>query len=246
MYNNNLKLIGEQRRLNELKRSREWQRPYCSVKVGPMGSGKSQQLTDEVTKLALQNYSCIVFKFHMDDRYSKDAEIISHNNARLTSGSHPNIQIRCIADTALDAWLNRDTSHPDYTVLNDAIFSFDVFAIDEAHFAKGRHILTRLRDYVVDERGKILVIAAIDKFYDLKPVPTVAEIIFYAEKVDFRVAVCRVCRREAAIYTVKVAHYNNHMKIEDSDVREEVGGEETYMAACGHCIFTARNPEETY
>lgn len=54
--------------------------PKLKMFVGPMFSGKSTKLLQQIDRYKLANKNIICFKPQMDTRYTKDGFIVTHND----------------------------------------------------------------------------------------------------------------------------------------------------------------------
>ena len=52
---------------------------YLKLILGPMFSGKSTKLIELIRKYKVINYKIMIIKNGIDNRYSDEAEIVSHN-----------------------------------------------------------------------------------------------------------------------------------------------------------------------
>ncbi len=50
-----------------------------SMIVGPMFSGKSTELINIVNRYTYKNKKTIMVKFNMDNRYSDESKVVTHN-----------------------------------------------------------------------------------------------------------------------------------------------------------------------
>ncbi|WKX02409.1 thymidine kinase [Candidatus Mycoplasma mahonii] len=141
------------------------------VIVGPMFSGKSEELIKRIKQVGYAKMKSLVFTPIIDDRWDGE-KIISR-----AGGSVKTKKIKKAKDI-LKFW--------DPT--------FKVVAIDEAQFFdKGiLEVITTLAN-----NGVRVIISALDLDYTGKPFGHVPEILAMAEMVSKESAICVVCRREA-------------------------------------------------
>lgn len=98
----------------------------------------------------------------------------------------------------------------------------DVFGIDEGQFFTNiSEVAEKLANL-----GKIVVIAALNGTYQRKTFGDVHNLLPIAEKIDVLNAVCMVCKRDAA-FTKRLD--------EKTEVLEDIGGSEKYVAVCRKC-----------
>jgi thymidine kinase len=143
---------------------------WLELIVGPMFSGKSEELIRRVTRAVIAGQQVQVFKPNIDDRYDMVA-VASHNGRKIEAQP---IQ-RC---TDIYDCLEDDTR---------------VIAIDEGQFLDGE-LVTLARDMA--DAGKRVIIAGLDQDFRGEPFGVMPELLAYAEFVDKLTAICR-CGRSA-------------------------------------------------
>ncbi len=159
---------------------------WVEVIVGPMFSGKSEELIRRVTRALIAKQRVQVFKPAIDDRYDAIA-VASH--AGRTLEAEP------VSDTAdVRSRLQEDV---------------EVVAIDEAQFFDGE--LPGLVQDLADE-GKRIIVAGLDLDFRGEPFGPLPILLARAEHVEKLTAICR-CGR-AATRTQRLigghpAHYDD-------------------------------------
>lgn len=159
---------------------------WLEVIVGPMFSGKSEELIRRVTRALIARQSVQVFKPAIDDRY--DA-------IRVASHAGRTLEAEPIDDTAnLRSRLRDDT---------------EVVAIDEAQFFDDA--LCELVQDLADD-GLRIVVAGLDLDFRAEPFGPLPTLLARAEHVEKLTAICR-CGR-AATRTQRLigghpAHYDD-------------------------------------
>jgi len=159
---------------------------WVEVIVGPMFSGKSEELIRRVTRALIAKQHVQVFKPAIDDRYDAIA-VASH--AGRTLEAEP------VSDTAdVRSRLQEDV---------------EVVAIDEAQFFDGE--LPGLVQDLADE-GKRIIVAGLDLDFRGEPFGPLPILLARAEHVEKLTAICR-CGR-AATRTQRLigghpAHYDD-------------------------------------
>lgn len=182
------------------------------VIVGPMFSGKSEELIRRVTRETIANHNVVVFKPKRDDRYATDF-VVSHNDKRIPC---------------------RTLEYPS-DILDYDYESIDTVAIDEVQFFdKGiiPHIVRLNRQYNVR-----FVISGLDKDFLGEPFYVSSQLMSIAHRVDKLTAICSICGEEAT-----ESFYNSFLsdsmdRVEGNPV--VVGGKEKYDARCrDHHVYT--------
>lgn len=151
---------------------------WVEVIVGPMFSGKSEELIRRVTRALIARQAVQVFKPAIDDRFD-----------RLAVASH--------AGRTLEAQPVADVTELDATVKDET----QVVAIDEAQFFDDRlvDVVARLAD-----TGKRVIIAGLDLDFRGEPFGPMPGLLARAEVVEKLSAICR-CGR-AATRTQRLIH----------------------------------------
>lgn len=175
---------------------------WLELIVGPMFSGKSEELIRRVTRACIAQQRVQVFKPAIDLRYQKDA-LASHNGRTFKA-----IPVQSVAEMAQAFDAN---SH--------------VIAIDEAQFLDDA-----LADWVdarADE-GYRVIVAGLDLDFRAEPFGIMPELMARAEHVDKLTAVCMQCGRAATrsqrLIAGQPAHYDDPIIL--------TGASESYEARC--------------
>ena len=143
---------------------------WLEVVVGPMFSGKSEELIRRVTRALIAKQDVQVFKPAIDDRYAPEA-VASH--AGRTLDAQP------VEDVAHLRRLLSPTTH--------------VVAVDEGQFFDDR-----LPDLIQDlaDDGKRIVVAGLDLDFRAEPFGPMPTLLARAERVEKLTAICG-CGNEA-------------------------------------------------
>lgn len=191
------------------------------VVMGPMWSGKTSEIQrrarlDMLTPALNRSARRTMFVKHkIDTRYSTDAEesfVITHDQIRM-----PSVTTQRLMEL----------------VSNGGIEAADTFAIDEGHFFPDLLEFCML----AVEKGKHILVAALDLDHRRRPFKQVLFVAAQAEKVQKRKAVCHFCGGKAIfslIYSPPVATSVSEPSGEEGH-RFIVGGLETYRVACRGC-----------
>lgn len=142
------------------------------VIVGPMFSGKSEELIRRVRRTMLAKQNVQVFKAAIDDRYHA-AAVASHDGARLDAVP--------VADTMeLDKLISYESQ---------------VVAIDEAQFLDEQIVPLSLE---LAEAGKRVILAGLDQDFRGVPFGKMGDLLAHAEFVSKLTAICS-CGRAATM-----------------------------------------------
>ncbi|XP_075231529.1 thymidine kinase, cytosolic-like isoform X2 [Lycorma delicatula] len=173
------------------------------VIFGPMFSGKTTELFRRLKRYKFANYRCVIIRYEKDNRYSND-RVATHDRQSLPA--------------VLAAELKK------VNINYDAI---NVIGIDEGQF------FPDIVEYCEEmaNRGKIVVVAALDGTYQRLGFGNILSLVPLAESVVKLTAVCMSCFREAS-YTKRIGL--------EKEV-EVIGGAEKYMAVCREC-HRLKNP----
>lgn len=175
------------------------------VIVGPMYSGKSEELIRRVRRANIAKQKVQVFKHSVDDRYSK-ADVVSHCGNKVEA-----IPVKDSAE--LLEKLEKDTK---------------VVAIDEVQFFENgiTHTIEELA-----ERDIRVICAGLDMDFRGEPFGPIPRLVAVAEKVDKINAICLVCGNPAT----RTQRLINGKPAKYSDPIVLVGAQDSYEARCRKC-----------
>ncbi|KAI1886461.1 hypothetical protein AGOR_G00195990 [Albula goreensis] len=181
-------------------------RGQIQVIFGPMFSGKSTELMRRVRRFQIAQYQCLVIKYAKDIRYS-DKGMATHD--KYTMAAVPATRLSDVFSLAVDA---------------------AVIGIDEGQF------FPDTVEFCEDmaNRGKTVIVAALDGTFQRKPFGNILSLVPLAESVVKLNAVCMQCYKEAA-YTKRLG---------DETEVEVIGGADKYHAACRACYGGLMNNKE--
>ncbi|HHW57434.1 MAG TPA: thymidine kinase [Clostridia bacterium] len=178
---------------------------FIEVIVGPMFSGKSEELIRRIKRAQIAKQKVQVFKPAIDDRYSLD-KVVSHNGANISA-------ITVIKASEIIELLEEDT---------------EVVAIDEIQFFD-HSIVDVVRE--IADLGKRVICAGLDMDFRGEPFGPTPDIMAIAESVDKLTAICVKCGNPATrtqrLINGKPAKYDDPIIL--------VGAHETYEARCRKC-----------
>ena len=178
---------------------------YIEMVVGPMYSGKSEELIRRLTRAKIAKQDVIVFKPSIDDRYST-ADVVSHSG----------IALQAVAVNKLDTiW--------DFITEDTQVAGFDEVQFFEQGIVD---IVIKLADM-----GIRVICAGLDMDFKAVPFGVIPELLARAEFVDKLQAVCVKCgdpaTRTQRIIDGKPARYDDPVIL--------VGATESYEARCRKC-----------
>ena len=178
---------------------------YIEVVVGPMYSGKSEELIRRLKRAKIAKLNIIVFKPHIDDRYSK-SDVVSHSGDSIEA-----IPIEKPSDI--------------YDLIDEDI---QVVGIDEVQFFD-EDIVNIAVDLA--NKGVRVIAAGLDMDFKGEPFGPTPRLLAVAEFVDKIQAICSVCGQPATrsqrLIDGKPARYD--------DPIIQVGAVESYEARCRKC-----------
>lgn len=178
---------------------------FIEVIVGPMFSGKSEELIRRIKRAQIAKQKVQVFKPAIDDRYSID-KVVSHNGSNINA-------ISVVKASEIIRLLEEDT---------------DVISIDEIQFFDPS-IVDVVRE--IADLGKRVICAGLDMDFRGEPFGPTPDIMAIAESVDKLTAICVKCGNPATrtqrLINGNPAKYNDPIIL--------VGAHETYEARCRKC-----------
>ena len=178
---------------------------YIEAVVGPMYSGKSEELIRRLKRAKIAKQEVIVFKPCIDNRYRKE-DVVSHSG----------ISIRAIA-------INHTEEIHKY--ITDET---QVVGIDEVQFFDEGIVAVALE---LADKGIRVIAAGLDLDFKAEPFGPVPELLARAEFVDKLQAVCVKCgapaTRTQRLINKEPARYDDPIIL--------VGATESYEARCRKC-----------
>ncbi|MBO5131307.1 MAG: thymidine kinase [Romboutsia sp.] len=178
---------------------------YIEVVIGPMYSGKSEELIRRLKRAKIAKQNVIVFKPGIDDRYSKD-DVVSHSGYAINAVA-----------------IQKSSQIYDY-IQNDT----QVVGIDEVQFFDDEIV-----DIAIDlaNKGIRVIAAGLDMDFKGEPFGPTPRLLAVAEFVDKIQAICSVCGQPATrsqrLIDGKPAKYDEPII--------QVGAVESYEARCRKC-----------
>ena len=143
---------------------------WIEVVVGPMYSGKTEELIRRLRRAQIARQRVEIFKPSIDIRYGAD-HIVSHSELRIPSRLVP---------TAIDILAHADEA--------------EVIGIDEGQFLGPE--LPRVVNTLADQ-GKRVIVAGLDQDYRGLPFEPMPQLLAIAEYITKTLAICMVCGEPA-------------------------------------------------
>ncbi len=175
---------------------------WIEIVVGPMYSGKSEELIRRLKRAQIAKQSVVVFKHTIDDRYCKE-NVVSHNGSKLNAINISNPQ-------KIYEYINEDT---------------EVVGVDEVQFFD-EEIVEVIKDLA--NKGMRVIAAGLDMDFRGEPFGPTPKIMAIAEFVDKLSAICIKCGSPA--HRTQRLINGNPAKYSEPTVL--VGATEGYEARC--------------
>ncbi|MFB6290851.1 MAG: thymidine kinase [Candidatus Bipolaricaulia bacterium] len=183
------------------------------VITGCMFSGKSEELIRRVDRANIAGQTTLLFKPHLDDRYSKNA-VVTHYGREfeaklLKTGKESVSELGEVAGP-------------------DKLESVDLVAFDEGNFFS-----VELTEVIGDliTRNKRVIVAGLDLTFAGEPFHPMPELMAEADRLDKLHAVCTECG-DAATRTQRLID-GEPAPADDQVIK--VGGKGDYEARCRDC-----------
>ncbi|MCL4360043.1 thymidine kinase [Patescibacteria group bacterium] len=148
---------------------------YLEVIVGPMFSGKTEELIRRIRRAQIGKKRVVVFKHALDRRYGTDKKLVSHNGG------------------SIDSELVKDASQ----IRERVTKRIDVVAIDEAQWF-GPALVGVIESLLT--QGKTVMISALALTFDRQPFEPIPTLMAQADRVTKLTAICSVCGEEAIFH----------------------------------------------
>jgi thymidine kinase len=178
--------------------------PKLKMYVGPMFSGKSTKLIQQIERYKIAKKNIICFKPAMDTRYTKEGFIITHSE----------LHVPCYLVNSSDDILRLYQEKSEENMIN-------AVAIDEAFMIED--ISKACLSLVYNQKIDVLV-SSIDMSASLIAFDEISKLMCHATHVKKCKSVCTVCGDDAS-YTMRKFSKNKEDEI-------QVGGEDMYEARC--------------
>ena len=178
---------------------------YIEVVIGPMYSGKSEELIRRLKRAKIAKQNVVVFKPVIDNRYSKE-DVVSHSGYSINA-----IPIKNSSE--IYNYINEDTQ---------------VVGIDEVQFFDDKVV-----DVAIDlaDKGIRIITAGLDMDFKGEPFGPTPRLLAVAEFVDKIQAICSVCGQPAT----RSQRLINGQPAKYDEPIIQVGAVESYEARCRKC-----------
>ena len=165
---------------------------WIEVICGGMFCGKTEELLRRIRRAKIANLSTIIFKPHIDTRYSKN-KIVSHNN------------------NSMDSVIIKKTKD-----LFDIGNKYDVVGIDEAQFFDN-HLIKMCKNLA--NRNTRVIVAGLDSDYRGAPFGPMPDIMCESDYLDKLTAICIKCGNPAS-FTQRITKQLEQVVIGETDIYE--------------------------
>ena len=153
--------------------------------IGPMFSGKSTRLIEQMRKYVYKAKKTIMVKYYADQRYSEKSEVVTHDLIKYDS---------------INCKLLRNSF--------ETLKQYDVIGIDEGQFFAD---LVEICEELA-LMGKIILIAALNGDFRMEPFPVIQRIISKADKIKLLKAYCFNCHKDAK-FSLRIVQSNETVLI---------------------------------
>lgn len=178
---------------------------YIEVVIGPMYSGKSEELIRRLRRAKIAKQNVVVFKPQIDNRYSKE-DVVSHNGDSINAIPISNAR----------------------EIYNNIDNKTQVVGIDEVQFFDEEIVEIAMN---LADKGIRVIAAGLDMDFKGEPFGPTPKLLAVAEFVDKIQAICSVCgqpaNRSQRLINGEPARYD--------DPIIKVGAVESYEARCRKC-----------
>ena len=153
--------------------------------IGPMFSGKSTRLIEQMRKYVYKAKKTIMVKYYADQRYSEKSEVVTHDLIKYDS---------------INCKLLRNSF--------ETLKQYDVIGIDEGQFFAD--LVEVCEELAL--MGKIILIAALNGDFRMEPFPVIQRIIAKADKIKLLKAYCFNCHKDAK-FSLRIVQSNETVLI---------------------------------
>ena len=153
--------------------------------LGPMFSGKSTRLIEQMRKYVYKAKKTIMVKYYADQRYSEKSEVVTHDLIKYDS-----INCKLLGNSF------------------DTLKQYDVIGIDEGQFFAD--LVEVCEDLAL--MGKIILIAALNGDFRMEPFPVIQRIISKSDKIKLLKAYCFNCHKDAK-FSLRIVQSNETVLI---------------------------------
>ena len=153
--------------------------------LGPMFSGKSTRLIEQMRKYVYKAKKTIMVKYYADQRYSEKSEVVTHDLIKYDS-----INCKLLGNSF------------------NTLKQYDVIGIDEGQFFAD--LVEVCEELAL--MGKIILIAALNGDFRMEPFPVIQRIISKSDKIKLLKAYCFNCHKDAK-FSLRIVQSNETVLI---------------------------------
>jgi thymidine kinase len=153
--------------------------------LGPMFSGKSTRLIEQMRKYVYKAKKTIMVKYYADQRYSEKSEVVTHDLIKYDS-----INCKLLGNSF------------------DTLKQYDVIGIDEGQFFAD--LVEVCEELAL--MGKTILIAALNGDFRMEPFPVIQRIISKSDKIKLLKAYCFNCHKDAK-FSLRIVQSNETVLI---------------------------------
>ncbi|MBQ9298249.1 MAG: hypothetical protein IJ223_04390 [Clostridia bacterium] len=158
-----------------------------NVFVGPMKSGKSQRMFNELHRQEIAGKDILIFKPQLDNRAGNDY-VATRAGEKIKAISINNIE---------------DLEE----------YNADVYFIDEFQFLNGNvGVIEKLA-----QNGKKFFISGLNLTSEKKPFGKMGDLMCFADNVQLLTSVCEICKSDNAIFSYYKGQKNTDIQVGDSE-----------------------------
>ena len=158
-----------------------------NVFVGPMKSGKSQRMFNELHRQEIAGKDVLIFKPQIDNRAGNDY-VATRSGEKIKAISINNIE---------------DLEN----------YNADVYFIDEFQFLKGD--VGTIESLA--QKGKKFFISGLNLTSEKKPFGKMGDLMCIADSVQLLTSVCEICKSDNAIFSYFKGEKNTDIQVGDSE-----------------------------
>jgi thymidine kinase len=186
--------------------------------VGPMFSGKTSRLYNEVAGVAdcignvQDNFRCVIINSSIDERKTanKIGCLSTHSSHSKASDNIEFVKLSSLSDFN--------------------VTDYDCIGIDEAQFFPD--LYDSVYDWV-NKHNRIVVCSGLDGDANMKSFGSILSLIPLCDKCEKLLAYCQVCAERDVIKRAPFTRKRLH-----DDVQLDVGGYEKYQSVCRKCYYS--------
>jgi thymidine kinase len=181
---------------------------YLDVIVGPMYSGKTEELIRLVKRAAIGKKKVQVYKHAIDTRYGRDKKVFSH------------------AGVSFKSYLITEASQ----ILQKLHKNTQIVAIDEAQWL-GQDLIPVVGELL--QRGIYVIVSGLAMTYDRQPFAPMPTLMAIADKTTKLSAICSICGNDA-VFHKRITKDADINPLEADPAL--VGRSDSYEARCRKCF----------